>query len=260
MSKAAFAIAAHPDDIEFTMAGTLIMLKNAGYEIHYMNVANGSLGSKDHDRTTTAMIRRKEAMEAAELIGAIYHESICEDVEVFYTKELYSALVPEIRDADPEIILTHGPYDYMEDHINAGRLAVSAAFFRGMPNCATSRYAEPVDTEVAIYHSMPHGLRDQLRKPVIPEFLVNTAETMEIQKDMLRCHRTQKEWLDVTQGPDVYLKGIDTAAALCASYSDNYFTAAEGWIQHNHMGFAASANFNPLADALKENCVRNKNY
>ena len=169
MSKAAFAIAAHPDDIEFYMAGTLIMLKKAGYEIHYMTIANGSLGSKDFDRRTTAEIRRKEAMAAAELIGAIYHESICEDVEVFYTKELYSALVPEIRDADPEIILTHGPYDYMEDHINSGRLAVSAAFFRGMPNCSVSRPCTPVDTEVAVYHSMPHGLRDQLNKPVIPE-------------------------------------------------------------------------------------------
>ncbi|MDQ6630443.1 MAG: PIG-L family deacetylase, partial [Verrucomicrobiota bacterium] len=32
--KTAFAIAAHPDDIEFMMAGTLLLLKNAGYEIH----------------------------------------------------------------------------------------------------------------------------------------------------------------------------------------------------------------------------------
>ena len=223
-----------------------------------MNIANGSLGSKNLDRRATAEMRRLEAMAAANLIGAIYHESICEDVEIFYTKELYSALVPEIRDADPEIILTHGPYDYMEDHINAGRLAVSAAFFRGMPNCAVTRECTPVDTEVAIYHSMPHGLLDQLNKPVIPEFLVNTASTKEIQKDMLRCHRSQKEWLDITQGQDVYLKGIDEGSALCAKYSGK-FTSAEGWIQHNHMGFS-SAGFNPLADALKENCIRNPEY
>ena len=94
---------------------------------------------------------------------------------------------------------------------------------------------------------------------MVPEFLVNTADTISIQKDMLRCHRTQKEWLDVTQGPDVYLKGIDESAEMCAKFSGK-FTAAEGWIQHNHMGFAASADFNPLADALKENCVRNPSY
>ena len=39
------AIACHPDDIDFGMAGTLMMLKKAGYEIHYMDVANGSLGT-----------------------------------------------------------------------------------------------------------------------------------------------------------------------------------------------------------------------
>ena len=40
--RVAFALAAHPDDIEFMMAGTLVLLGDAGYEIHYMNVANGS--------------------------------------------------------------------------------------------------------------------------------------------------------------------------------------------------------------------------
>ena len=37
------AIAAHPDDIEFVMAGTLLMLQRAGWEIHCLNVANGNL-------------------------------------------------------------------------------------------------------------------------------------------------------------------------------------------------------------------------
>lgn len=45
MKKRAFAVAAHPDDAEFTMAGTLLLLKDAGYEIHLMHIANGSCGS-----------------------------------------------------------------------------------------------------------------------------------------------------------------------------------------------------------------------
>ena len=43
--KRAFAVAAHPDDIEFFMAGTLMRLGEAGYELHYMNVADGSCGT-----------------------------------------------------------------------------------------------------------------------------------------------------------------------------------------------------------------------
>ena len=50
MSRRAFAIAAHPDDIEFLMAGTLVLLRDAGYEIHYMNVANGACGSVNMTR------------------------------------------------------------------------------------------------------------------------------------------------------------------------------------------------------------------
>ena len=47
MAKTAMAIACHPDDIDFGMSGTLMMLKKAGYEIHYMDVANGSLGTAE---------------------------------------------------------------------------------------------------------------------------------------------------------------------------------------------------------------------
>jgi LmbE family N-acetylglucosaminyl deacetylase len=45
--KNAIAIAAHPDDIELTMAGTLLLLKKAGYEIHYINLSGGDCGSTE---------------------------------------------------------------------------------------------------------------------------------------------------------------------------------------------------------------------
>ena len=78
------AIACHPDDIEFGMAGTLLRLQQAGYEIHYMNVSNGSLGSEKYDRDTIVAMRRNEAKTSCELAGFHYHESICDDLEVFY--------------------------------------------------------------------------------------------------------------------------------------------------------------------------------
>ena len=40
MAKTAFAIACHPDDIEFMMAGTLFLLKRAGWDVHYMNLCD----------------------------------------------------------------------------------------------------------------------------------------------------------------------------------------------------------------------------
>ena len=258
MAKAAFAIACHPDDIEFGMAGTLIKLKNAGYEIHYMNIANGSLGTNQYDYKTIVAMRREEAIAAAKLIGAHYHESICDDVEVFYTKDLYAQLVPEIREVDPEIILTHGPYDYMEDHINAGRLVVSSAFFRGMTNCKCSRAVPPVNTEVAVYHSAPHSLTDQLRRPVIPGMFVDIKDEVQTKKDMLCCHRSQKDWLDISQGNDAYLDDMESRARYYGKLSGK-FTFAEGWIRHNHLGFCGP-DFNPMLDALKDDCFVNQKF
>ena len=66
--KTAFAIAAHPDDIELMMAGTLLLLGRAGYELHIMNIANGSCGSLTEDAESLIARRTEEAMAAAVLV------------------------------------------------------------------------------------------------------------------------------------------------------------------------------------------------
>ncbi|HIN54578.1 MAG TPA: PIG-L family deacetylase, partial [Planctomycetes bacterium] len=76
-AKVAFAICAHPDDIEFLMSGTLMRLSRAGYELHYLNIANGCCGSTTHDAVETAAIRLTEAHAAANFIGATFHEPLC---------------------------------------------------------------------------------------------------------------------------------------------------------------------------------------
>ena len=74
MDKRAFAVGAHPDDIEFMMAGTLMLLGQAGWELHYMNVANGSCGSVTTGAAETIVIRTQEARRAAQAIGATFHQ------------------------------------------------------------------------------------------------------------------------------------------------------------------------------------------
>ena len=251
MAKTAFAIASHPDDIEFGMAGTLLMLKDAGYEVHYMNIANGSLGTNQYDYQTIVRMRREEAMNATKAAGIHFHESICDDLEVFYTYELLAKLVPVVREVEPEIVLTHGPYDYMEDHVNAGRLAVSAAFCRGMTNLKCAPTAKPTLQDVAVYHSMPHSMTDQINRPVTPDFFVNVSSKMEMKRTMLACHKSQKEWLDISQGNDAYLVDLTNKAAIFGKKS-GVFDYAEAWVRHNPVGFCAD-DFRPLEEALKEN-------
>ena len=66
---AAIAIAAHPDDIEYVMAGTLLLLKEAGWDIHYFNLSSGNCGSLEMTPEETARVRRLEASQAVQIFG-----------------------------------------------------------------------------------------------------------------------------------------------------------------------------------------------
>src|SRR5579871_3887844 len=112
----AIAIAAHPDDIEFCMAGTLLLLKEAGYETHYLNLSSGNLGSMEYDAVETRFVRRQEAQKSAQLLGAVFHPSLTDDLEILYERDVLHRLSATIREVKPEILLTHSPQDYMEDH------------------------------------------------------------------------------------------------------------------------------------------------
>ena len=63
----------------------------------------------------------------------MWHPPICDDLQIFYDDRTLRRVTAIVREVDPSIILTHSPQDYMEDHMNTCRLAVTAAFARGMP-------------------------------------------------------------------------------------------------------------------------------
>ncbi len=247
----ALAVAAHPDDIEFYMAGTLLLLKKAGCEIHYMTVANGSCGSIDQSAAVTRAIRRQESRRAAQLLGAKYHPSLTNDLEIFYELKTLRRLAAVIREINPTIVLTHAPQDYMEDHTNTCRLAVTAAFARGMRNFKTIPARAAVLGDVTVYHAMPHGLRDGLRRPIIPGAFVNTTAVQPLKRAALAAHRSQKEWLDASQGLDSYLQTMDELS-LAVGRMSRVFKHAEGWCRHLHLGFSA-VDADPLHDVLGKN-------
>ncbi len=250
-SPRALAIAAHPDDIEFYMAGTLLLLQRAGWEIHYMNLSSGNCGSARMDAAATRRVRKNEAQAAARILGAQFHPSLCDDLEILYELKTLRRLAAIIREVKPSIVLTHSPQDYMEDHTNTCRLAVTAAFARGMPNFKTIPARPAIDNDVAIYHAMPHGLCDALRQPVTPDLFVNTTRVHTTKRAALAAHASQKTWLDASQGMDSYLKTMDHFS-LAVGQLSRKFQHAEGWRRHLHLGFSAGK-IHPLRSALTTN-------
>lgn len=247
-SPVALAIAAHPDDIEFLMAGTLCLLRNAGWQIHCFNLAAGNLGSMTASGIEIAATRADEAKAAAKIMGAVWHPPIACDLEVFYTDVLLRKVCSVIRQVRPAILLTHGPHDYMEDHETTCRLAVTAAFSRGMPNYRSHPTKPPFNSPIRIYHAPPHGLLDGMNREVQPEFLVNTSSVHQMKRQALACHASQQKWLDETQGMGSCLDSMDAFSQQLAR-SVPGFVHAEGWRRHSHLGFCPPG-FDPLIDIL----------
>jgi N-acetylglucosamine malate deacetylase 1 len=249
----AFAIAAHPDDIEFGMAGTLILLGQAGCELHVMHIANGSCGSTELPPFDIARIRGEEAEQAARLIGAHYHPSLVDDIDILYTKPLLAQVGAVIRLVAPDILLVPSPQDYMEDHAIACRLAVTAAFCRGMPNYPTDPPRPAVGGSVTVYHAQPHGNRDPLGNIVKPELVVDIQSVIARKRAMLECHQSQKRWLDATQGMDSYVNAMEAFGRDVGRMS-GAFEVAEGWRRHLHYGFCGEHD-DPLRDSLGAYCT-----
>ncbi len=246
--KVAFAVHAHPDDIEFMMAGTMLRLAEVGYELHYMNIANGCCGSMTEGPDDASATRLEEAKAAARTLGATFHPPIANDIEVFYEDALIRKVAAVVREVAPTIILAPSPQDYMEDHMNASRLAVTAGFVRGMPNYKTDPPRDPVEGALTLYHALPWGLHDQLRQPVVADSYVDVEPVMDTKRAALACHASQKEWLDQTQGLDSYIATLDEMTQEVGQYSGR-FDYAEGWRRHLHLGFCGEGD-DPLRDAL----------
>ena len=242
------AVAAHPDDIEFMMAGTLLLLKGKGCDIHYFNIANGCCGSDTLTREEIIQIRESEAKSACDYLGATFYPSLVDDFAIFYTEQLIQKVAAIVRKVRPDILLVPSLQDYMEDHIHAARIAITAAFVRSMPNYRTDPHLRPISEDVAIYHALPYGLRDEMRRNVIPDLIVDISLVIDRKTKILSFHKSQKEWLDKSQGIDSYINNMKEMSREVGQLSGRY-TYGEGWQRHSHLGFS-SENYDPLFELL----------
>jgi len=246
----AIAAFAHPDDIEFFGAGTLHLLSKAGWDCYYFCLCNGSGGSTTANPQQTILIRSQEGRSAAKILEANYCPPISDDLVLMYDTRTLAKVSAVFRDIAPDVVLTHSPQDYMEDHTNTSRLVSTAAFALRVPNFGTEPPRQAPMNDVAIYHAMPHGFRDQVRNPVRAASFVDTSTVYEKKLEALTAHASQNNWLEKTQGKDSYLETCSTMSRKMGEMSGR-FSHAEGWRRHLHLGYSAEDD-DPLTAALKE--------
>ena len=115
-SKKALIIGAHPDDPETGCGGTMIRLKQAGYEVVavYMTKGEAGISGKTHEESAT--IRVKEATKASEILGVrpVFMTQIDGNTEI--NKERYVEMRELIAAEKPDVVFTHWPIDSHADH------------------------------------------------------------------------------------------------------------------------------------------------
>jgi N-acetylglucosamine malate deacetylase 1 len=202
------AIHAHPDDVEFQCAGTLILLREAGHLVTIATMTPGDCGSAVHDAETIAAIRRDEARAAASMIGAEYLCVEFRDLAIFNDDDSRRRVTEILRRTRPDIILTAPPVDYIADHEMTSLLVRDACFAASCPNYATRQWepAPPLSGIPHLYFVDPleGSDRDGSRVPV--DFHVDVSSVFATKRQMLACHASQREWLLRQHGIDEYLE------------------------------------------------------
>lgn len=230
----ALAIFAHPDDIEFLCAGTLALLKEAGWEIKCVTTCAGDLGSAEGTREAIRTRRAAEAQAAAAVLGGTYEWAGMDDVSIYYCPEHLALVTRQIRKFDPDVVITHSPDCYMLDHEETSRLVRMATFCAGIPLYAAPGEA-PTHKTPALYYSDALEFKDKFGKPVEAAFYIDITSTFATREKALACHASQRDWLRSHHGVDEYLITNERLAAHCGQLAGVKY--AEGFRQHLGHGY-----------------------
>jgi LmbE family N-acetylglucosaminyl deacetylase len=194
----AMFIYAHPDDIEFGVAGTAAKWIKAGSEVIYVLLTDGNVGSHADglSQAELAKIRRAEQVAAAELVGAKCVFLGHDDGLLQPTLEIRKELVRLIRQYRPVAVVCGDPTLYFpsDDYINhpdhraAAQLALDAVFPASeMAMLYPDLADEGLSGHKVNYVYVNWGAENNV--------YIDISDTIDLKIDALRQHKSQLgEW------------------------------------------------------------------
>jgi len=195
--KCALFIYAHPDDVDFSAAGTAAKWARNGSELTYVLMTDGNAGSHDPNMTKERLgrIRRAEEEAAAEVLGVTSCIFMgCQDGLLKPTLRLRKRLVRIIREIQPQAVVCGDPRRYFSgntyinhpDHRAAAVLALEAVF----PAAEMNLLYPDLREEGLSGHKVNHvyvSTRDD------PDCYVDIGDTLVLKIEALRQHKSQME-------------------------------------------------------------------
>jgi bacillithiol biosynthesis deacetylase BshB1 len=171
------ALAAHPDDVEQTCGGTLILMAEKGYRTGVIDLTAGEMGTRG-----TPEQRLEEAAAAArEMLVAERHNLRLPDARLEDNLEAKMAIAAKIRELRPRVLILPYWEARHPDHARASELGLGACFLAGLRKLELP--GEPHRPAKILYASS--------YAPVRPSFVVDISAQLERRMRALLCYRSQ---------------------------------------------------------------------
>ena len=180
------AVGAHPDDIEINCAGTLARYAAEGHAVTIAVFTCGNMGDLVVPPDELAVTRHREAQASAEIIGARLLWPAVTDELVFPNETQRSIMIDLLREADPDVIITHSPNDYHPDHCYVSQLVFDSFFQKGLPHIPNQSQPPCRFGQAQIYQMDNLG-----GIGFLPTEYVDITDVFETKKKMLACHLSQ---------------------------------------------------------------------
>ena len=196
-------IAAHPDDIELTCAGTLIKMVDKGYSVGILDLTQGEMGTRG-----TPAIRAHEADAARAAIGARFRESLnFGDSRLVASIENRYALAEKIRVSRPRTVILPYWEGRHPDHYTAATLGYEACYASGLKQLPVG--GTPHRPKKIIYASMYWEVK--------PSFLVDITSQWDRKLAAINCFASQfaGDLRDVTELYPAWGRLIDRITTQC---------------------------------------------
>ncbi len=182
MNLDVLVFAAHPDDAELAMGGTIAKLTKNDFKVGIIDLTRGELGTRG-----TAETRQKEAFNAAIVLKIALRENLgIPDGDIQNSRENLIKVIMAIRKFKPKIIFAPYKNDRHPDHIDASNLIKRAMFSSGLAKIKT------FDKEVPQNHFRPEKLFYYMQTYTFdPSFIIDISETFDQKMKAVQCYSTQ---------------------------------------------------------------------
>ena len=193
------AIGVHPDDVELSCAGVLLVEKKNGKKTGIIDLTQGELGSRG-----TVETRRKEAEDAAAILGVDVRENLGMEDGFFINDRTHQIKIIEaIRKYQPEIILCNAPQDRHPDHGRSARLVSDAAFLSGLLKIETK------ENGLMQKQWRPKYVLQYIQDRFLqPNFVVDITDVFETKLASINAYTTQFH-NPAIDGPQTYISTPD---------------------------------------------------